>query len=72
MASRIAVVIPTYNVEQQIEGVLRRCLLDQNVTIFVSDGGSRDKTIQVASKVAIEAPGRIHVQIASQLEILKS
>lgn len=63
--SRVAVLIPAYNVVHTIEGVLLRCLADPMVTlIVVVDGGSTDGSLDVALALAAKAAGRIVVQPA--------
>ena len=61
----LAVIIPTYNVGDHIEKVLRRCLDDSpDSCVYVSDGGSKDDTVAIAKRIALEAPNRIHVEVS--------
>jgi cellulose synthase/poly-beta-1,6-N-acetylglucosamine synthase-like glycosyltransferase len=48
---KISIIIPSYNEERQIHSVLFHALHDQNIEIIVSDGGSKDSTIQIVEEV---------------------
>jgi hypothetical protein len=47
---RISVVIPTLNEEGQIEQTIRRALDGADVEVIVADGGSVDRTVEIARR----------------------
>lgn len=49
----ISVIIPTYNEEKVIEGLLLE-LSNNNLEIIVSDGGSSDRTLAIAKKFDVQ------------------
>jgi glycosyltransferase involved in cell wall biosynthesis len=44
---KISIIIPSFNEEHQIHSVLEHALQDENIEIIVSDGGSKDSTIEI-------------------------
>lgn len=62
MSKQISVIIPTLNEEACLPGTLDRLKQAGNIEIIVADGGSVDKTAEIArnftGKVLITSPGR--------------
>lgn len=46
----ISVIIPSYNEEKHLQNVLDHLLKGKNIEIIISDGGSRDNTIEIAKE----------------------
>ncbi|MFP4393493.1 MAG: TIGR04283 family arsenosugar biosynthesis glycosyltransferase [Desulfohalobiaceae bacterium] len=63
---RISVIIPTLNEAQQIEGAIQSAQLEGSTEVIVVDGGSQDKSREIAekagAKVLHSAPGRAEQQ----------
>jgi len=58
----ISIIIPTLNEEENIEACLASCRPSPNTETIVVDGGSRDRTVQIArsqgARVILSSPGR--------------
>ena len=58
----ISIIIPTLNEEENIEACLASCGTSPNTETIVVDGGSRDRTVQIArslgARVILSSPGR--------------
>jgi succinoglycan biosynthesis protein ExoA len=56
----VSIVIPCYQEEEFIEGVVRKaaqqCYPPEKIEIFVVDGGSNDKTCEIVQAIAAEDP----------------
>ena len=65
--SKVSIIIPSYNEESSIASVIDACLLEPNVEIIVSDGGSNDRTKQICetygSKIKLISGNRCIVVI---------
>uniref|UniRef100_UPI00356B039C glycosyltransferase family 2 protein n=1 Tax=Paraconexibacter sp. TaxID=2949640 RepID=UPI00356B039C len=60
MSPLLSVVIPAFNEEATIEGVVRRVLaLDLDVEILAVDDGSTDRTPEILAALATEYPDRV-------------
>ena len=51
---KISVIIPCYNEEKSISAVIERALDDPNVEVIVSDGGSKDRTIEICHQYPVD------------------
>jgi len=55
------VVLPTYNEKDNIENLVSQVLKEGNVSIVIVDDNSPDGTGEIADRLAVQNPGRIHV-----------
>lgn len=52
---KISVIIPTFNEGENLENTLKSVLTESNLEVWVIDGGSQDKTIEIAQKCGVNA-----------------
>ena len=61
-SAKISIIIPTLNEEENIAACLASCCTSPNTETIVVDGGSRDRTVQIArslgARVILSSPGR--------------
>lgn len=55
------VIIPTFNERENIESVVNRLMESVGVSVLIVDDGSPDGTGEIADRLSVSYPGRVHV-----------